>query len=285
MTLQAETESTPAPAATEAQNGNETPGIDLPEGSAPASADEADDSVEVSIGGESPPQDEEESRAPEWVRELRKNSREKDREIRELKQKLQGSAPATVPVLGQKPTLESCEYDEQRFETELDNWKERKSATESKAEQERKDAESAQADWKSRLDLYGVSKTALKVRDFDDAEAAAIETFSSTQQAILVKGADNSAVLIYALGKNPKMAKELAAITDPVQFAFAAAKLETKLKVTPRKTTPLPESTVRGSAQVSGAVDSTLARLEAEAAKSGDRSQVIAHKRRIREKA
>src|SRR5437870_4888599 len=46
-----------------------------------------DSEVVVTIGEESPPSDEEENRAPEWVRELRKTSREKDRRIRELEQK------------------------------------------------------------------------------------------------------------------------------------------------------------------------------------------------------
>ena len=46
---------------------------------------------------------------------------------------------------------------------------------------------------------------------------------------------------MYALGKNPKKAKELGEITDPVKFAFAVAKLETQLTVTSRKQVPPPE--------------------------------------------
>ena len=50
-----------------------------------------DDEVVVSIGEESPPH-EEETRAPEWVRELRKQNREKERRIRELEARLQTTA-------------------------------------------------------------------------------------------------------------------------------------------------------------------------------------------------
>jgi hypothetical protein len=83
------------------------------------------------------------------------------------------------------------------------------------------------------------------------------------------------------MGKSPAKAKELAAITDPVKFTFAIAKLEAQLKVTPRKAPPAPEKQIRsiGGVPMSGAVDSTLERLRDEAAKTGDMTKVIAYKR------
>jgi hypothetical protein len=89
-------------------------------------------------------------------------------------------------------------------------------------------------------------------------------------------------LLIYAIGKSTKRAKELAAITDPVKFAFAVAKLETQLKVTNRKAASPPEKTVQGTGRVSGTVDSTLDRLRAEAEKTGNYSKVMAYKRQKR---
>ena len=89
--------------------------------------------------------------------------------------------------------------------------------------------------------------------------------------------------MIYALGKNPKKAKELAAIADPVKFAFAVAKLEAQLKVTNRKPSPPPpERVISGTGRVSGAVDSTLERLREEAARTGDMSKVVAYRRQKR---
>jgi len=284
MTLQAENDSTTDALVVDTTAADQTALTKVDAEKPAAGAPTADEFVEVLIEGESPPPQEDEEHAPEWVRGLRKKQKELVRENQELKQKLQGSAPV-IPELGLKPTLESCDYDEDRFETSLDAWKERKRTLEAKDADKRKADEVAQADWQGRLTAYGEAKKGLKVSDFEDAEAAATELFSQTQQAILVKGAENSAVLIYALGKNPKMAQELASLKDPVAFAFAAARLETKLKVTPRKAAPLPETTVRGSAPVSGAVDSTLARLEAEADKSGDRTKVISYKRQQRTKA
>jgi hypothetical protein len=120
------------------------------------------------------------------------------------------------------------------------------------------------------------------VRDFEDAEATAQELFDVTQQGIVVQGADNPALVIYALGKNPKKAQEIASIKDPVKFAFAVAKLEKELKVTNRKAAPPPERTIQGTGRVSGSVDSTLERLRAEALKTGDMTKVVAYKRQKR---
>ena len=99
---------------------------------------------------------------------------------------------------------------------------------------------------------------------------------------MILQGADNPALVVYALGKNTKRAKEIASIKDPVKFAFAVAKLETTLKVNSRKTPPPPEKTVSGSGNSSGTVDSTLERLRGEASKSGDFSKVIAYKKSLK---
>jgi len=241
---------------------------------------EGEDDVVVSIGEESPPQ-EEEARAPEWVRELRKANREKERKIRELEAKLNAAPTETKPVaLGKKPTLEDCDYDSEEYETKLAAWYEDKrqhDAAEADAQAQR-DAE-AKA-WQDKLDSYAKARASLKVRDYEDAEAVALETFNVTQQGIVLQGSDNPALIIYALGKNTSKAKELASITDPVKFAFAVAKLETQLKVTNRKAAASPERTINsGGGRISGSVDSTLERLREEALKTGDLSKVMAYKR------
>jgi hypothetical protein len=241
---------------------------------------EGDDDVVVSIGEESPPQ-EEEQRAPEWVRELRKSNREKERKIRELEAKLNAAPIETKPVaLGKKPTLEDCDYDSEEYERKLAGWYDQKreyDAAEADAQAQR-DAE-AKA-WQDKLDSYAKARASLKVRDYEDAEAVALETFNVTQQGIVLQGSDNPALIIYALGKNTNKAKELASINDPVKFAFAVAKLETQLKVTNRKAAAAPERTITsGGGRISGSVDSTLDRLREEALKTGDMSKVMAYKR------
>jgi len=239
-----------------------------------------DDEVVVSIGEEAPPP-EETTRAPEWVRELRKADREKARRIKELEAKLNAAAATEAkPVaLGAKPKLEDNDYDTEKFEAALADWYERKRVADQQVEQQRQ-AEKAQQDaWQARLESYGKARAELKVRDFEDAEAVAQEVLDVTQQGIVVQGADNPALVIYALGKNPKKAKEISSIKDPVKFAFAVAKLEKELKVTNRKAAPPPERTIQGTGRVSGAVDSTLERLRAEAEKTGNYTKVLQYKR------
>ena len=239
---------------------------------APASQPEVEeDEVMVTIGEESPPQ-EEHAQAPEWVRELRKQHRQLQREKRELEEKLKTvSQPAERPIaVGKKPTLEEYDYDAEKYESELASWFERKAKADEAQARARRAELDAQNAWQAKLDSYGKARGELKVRDFEDAEAQVSETLNVTQQGVLLQGAENPALLVYALGKNPSKAKELASIQDPVKFAFAVAKLETQLKVQNRKAATPPEKTVRGTGPVSGAVDSTLERLRADAERTGD---------------
>ena len=241
--------------------------------------DDDSDEVVVSIGEEAPPP-EEQTQAPEWVRELRKTNRELQRQNRELQGKLQTSAQTEIkPVmLGKKPSLEDHDYDAEKFEEALTHWFERKrQADEVNAKQEA-EVMTQQKAWQAKLKGYSKAKAELRVKDFDDAEAMAQELFNVTQQGVMLQGADNPALVVYALGKNPKKAQELAAIKDPVKFAFAVAKLEKDLKVTNRRAAPPPERIVSGTGRVSGAVDSTLERLREDAARTGNMTKVIAYK-------
>ena len=242
------------------------------------SDDDAEEEVVVSIGEEAPPP-EEQTHAPEWVRELRKSHRELQRQNRDLQAKLQTTQTETKPVtLGKKPTLEDHDYDADRFEVALSDWFDLKRKAADVTARQEAEVITQQKAWQSKLDSYGKAKAELRVKDFEDAEAVAQELFSITQQGVVLQGAENPALVIYALGKNLKKAKELSEITDPVKFAFAVAKLEKDLKVTNRKAAPPPEKIVSGTGRSSGAVDSTLERLRAEAEKTGNMTKVIQYK-------
>jgi hypothetical protein len=241
--------------------------------------DEESDEVVVSIGEEAPPP-EEQTQAPEWVRELRKTNRELQRQNRELQGRLQTSAQTEIKpvVLGKKPSLEDHDYDAEKFEEALTNWFERKRQADDVNAKQEAEVMTQQKAWQAKLEGYGKAKAELRVKDFDDAEAMAQELFNVTQQGVMLQGADNPALVVYALGKNPKKAQELAAIKDPVKFAFAVAKLEKDLKVTNRRAAPPPERIVSGTGRVSGAVDSTLERLREDAARTGNMTKVIQYK-------
>lgn len=242
-----------------------------------------EEEVVISIDGEAPaPEEEEEARAPDWVRDLRKQYREEKRRAKELEQRLaqveQRNTPGVAP-LGPKPTLEKSDYDTDRYEKELAAWYEKKRQHDEREAALKSEQQAVQKEWERKLESYQGAKAGLKVRDFEFAEDVVQDTLSVMQQGMIVQGADNPALVVYALGKNPKKAKEIASITDPVKFAFAVAKLETQLKISNRKAQVSPERKISGTARPSGAVDSTLDRLRAEAEKTGDYSKVFQYKK------
>ena len=244
----------------------------------PAVEEEEPEQLIVQIGDDEP---EEQEKAPAWVNDLRKANREKDKRIKELEALANGEQ--AKPKLGAKPTLESCDYDQTEYERQLEGWYESKRAVDEEERAQREAKERADQAWQSKLKNYEEGKSKLSVPDYEDVEATVLETFNQTQQGIVVQGAENPALLAYALGKNPKRAKELASITDPIEFAFAVAKVEASLKVTNKGAPPPEKKLASGVAGVSGGVDNTLERLEKEAEKTGDRSKVVAYKRQKRQ--
>ena len=253
------------------------------EGSEGEQSEGASDEVVVTIGDEPAAEEEEPPEAAaKWVKELRKKHQETAKENRDLRKELdalKAKPAAQEEALGEKPTLEACEYDAEVFEQKLEAWHEKKRSADDRERKKQEEGAKAQAAWQATLDNYGKRKTELKVSDYEEAEETAREILNVTQQGVIVSGADNPAVVVYALGKNPKKARELAAITDPVKFAFAVAKLEKDMKVTPKRTAPMPESTVRGSAPVAGSA-ATLERLREEARRTGDYSKVTEFNRK-----
>lgn len=241
-------------------------------------SEEESEDIVVSIGEEPPPPEPEP--APEWVRELRKSHRELQKRNRELEAQVhQTTETNPVVTLGAKPSLEQHDYDTDKYEASLADWYERKRSVDDQQAQARQ-AEQQQADaWQQQLQGYADAKSKLKVRDYDDAEEVAQQTFNVVQQGVMIQGAEDPALVIYALGKNPKKAKELAQIDDPVKFAFAVAKLESQLKISNRKAATRPEGKVSATAPLKGAVDSTLERLREEASKTGNMDKVMAYKR------
>lgn len=242
---------------------------------------EADETV-ISFGEEAAPASQEQDNSV--IRELREANRAQAKKLKEL-EALAKPAEQAAPKLGEKPTLEACDYDEAAFESQLAAWFDRKREIEAHERQAEEEKRKQQEAHQQRLTAYQERATALKVKDFKTAEEEVVQTLSEAQQAILF-GADDTAALVYALGKHPEKLKELASIKDPAKFAFAAAKLETQMKVTTRKPKTAPETRVApGAGSLSGGSDATLERLRAEAEKTGDYSKVGAYRRAQNQKS
>ena len=226
------------------------------------------------------------------MRDLRKSYKETSQRNRELERELAAlkAKPAATEEpaqLGERPKVADFDFDEDNpeYKAALDKWYAAKAAQAERESKKQAEGIEQQKAWQAEMDRYGKAKGELKVRDFDEAEAKFAEIFTGPQQSMLVEACTNPAMVVYALGKNPAKAKELASIKSPAKMIAAVAKLEDKMKVTPRKAQTLPETPVKGSAPVSGTIDSTLERLRAEARRTGDYSKVSAHTRQAQEKA
>jgi hypothetical protein len=248
-------------------------------------ADEDDDEeVVVQFGDEAAPASEGKSE-PDLLRTLRAANRQLAKEVATLKR----SAPQPKPVVieaGPKPTMDDCysaDDPEAELATRLEAWIERKrQATEAEA-QAAQGVQARQDEFNKDLTRFQTAKAALGVRDFEDAKDAAVSVLTQDQISGIVVAAEDAAKVIYALGKHPAKLEALKAITNPVKFIAAVAKLEGTLKVTKTsRKAPELDTPVRGSAPLSASKDKHLAKLEAEAERTNDRSKVIAYKREQR---
>lgn len=241
--------------------------------------EEGDEPTETFIGFEG----EEDEAAPasegesSVIREMRRKLREKDRELADLRA---GAAPAKIEV-GDKPTLESCEYDEERFETALDAWKGRKAKAEQQDREQQERTEREQAEWSKRAQAYETSKASIPVADYADAEKEVFAALPDATQALILM-TDKPAALIYALSRDPARLEELSNL-NLARAAMMIGKLEDKVQVK-KRALPNPDRPVRGNAAPASA-DKTLARLEKEAEETGDRTKLVAHRKKLRNRA
>lgn len=242
---------------------------------ADTSANEADAEASGDEGQQKP-----ENRTFRKLREITnaalKDKRRLERELEEVRAKM---PKPEQPTISAKPTLDQYDYDETRFSEAYDAWMEQKAkldaADRAKLEAQRKEQEEVENFKKS----YAARKESLGVDDFEEAESEVGSILNQTQAGLLMRGADDPAVLVYALSKSPARLIELSKISDPVKFTVAVAKLEISL-ATKKTTRPAPEARVtaeRGSAGFSQS-NATLEKLREEAARTGDYSKVRAYK-------
>lgn len=247
------------------------------------------DGFDVVIDGEEPPkQDDDPFRgqpAPKWVKDLRDREKENQRRIKELESQVAIQSKPQEIELGEKPTLDSVGYDSDEFERQITDWHAKKAQFDQQQQVKQAEQEKVVQLWQERVNSYETKKTAIKakVHDYDEAEEIARDTLNQTQLGILISGAENPELLTYHLGKNPAKAKELAAIQDPIQFAFKVAKIDAQLKVQPRKPQTSPERKVSGSGSLAGTTDTTLEKLRATAERTGDYTEINKYKRKLRD--
>lgn len=222
------------------------------------------------------------------VKKLRQQLREKSREL--AKRSKPDAAPANndpEPEVPERPrSVADFDYDEDRFNEAIDAhlaakdehtaWKSRQA--------ERQQAQQREAEEQGRT--LEQQRKALGVSDYEQQSAKVKDALSEHQLAVLVQAADNPARLIYALGRSDTRLDALSGQANLAKFAALIGTMEKEIKVG-KKQPPAPESRVRGAtASVSiGSSDKKLAALEAKAAKTGDRSELIKYKAAQKQRA
>lgn len=238
---------------------------------------ETSDEMIVTIGDEESPPSEEE-KGDDWIKDLRNNQRETAKENKRLKKQLEALA-VTEPEVTKpdaKPTLESCDYDEAKFEQGLTNWYEQTQKYNDEQTNVKAKQKAEQDTWQGHLNNYNEEKAELKLDQ--DVEQVVLDELSETQQGILVQYAKKPAMMVLALGKNPRKLEELAKIKDPIEFVLALNETERTTKLT-KRTPPKPETTLDvTSAKGQGGIDKTLEKLREE----GDYTKILEYKRSLK---
>jgi len=194
--------------------------------------------------------------APQWVKDLRKNNREKDKELRELRRQLEQvqSRPAEqqpqqqTDVIPPKPTLESCDYDEEAFETALTDWHEKKGRAEQSKQQQQRQQQENQQRFQQRLEAHNQRAAKLPVKDYQEMEQIVRAEVPDLHKEILIHCADEGSELIaYGLGKSQQLRQRVAAETDPIRAAFLLGQISKQVSLAPKpKRAIKPEPEVRG---------------------------------------
>lgn len=224
---------------------------------------------------------EEDDSAPDLPKRLREEIKKRDRELAQAKKRLAELDKPAAPVdVGERPTREQFDWDDEAYDKAIDEWNERRLHAQQQAEQ----PNDLQAEAKQDVQKLTTGLTTLSYADAQEVTQSATEALTAEQQFVIASAAKEPAKLLYALGKNPDRLKALLDIRNPVKFIAEVARMETQM--TTRTKTPVPPESVRqGDARPARSSDKELARLQKQAEASGDYTAVLAHKRKLREKA
>ena len=213
--------------------------------------------------------------APEWVKKVREENRELKRQLKQRE-----SQQFEQQVLREKPTLDDHDYDSDAFEQDYAQWLQEKQQVDAQVHAERQKYQQYHERYKADVDAIKA-----KAPDYDEVELSVVDVLSEQQQGLLQMAAENPAKIVYALGKNSPAQLERLSKLDEVQFVKQIALMEQQMSSKTKsrnQNKPKPKThELEGSA---GGSDAKLESLEAQADKTGDRSAVIAYKRKMRTK-
>lgn len=234
--------------------------------------DEGDEEFVLDLGEEAQEQKADDDSA--LVKKLRREIKNRDKKLKEYERETTSQVPMENL---KKPELSEYEYDEDKYDEALKTYYKAVAKQEQEKEALTKRQETLRNNYVERRDALKN-----KFDDVEEAEANVLDALSETQQQILLEGADDPGLLMYAIGKNSQRAEALAKINDPIKFAFAIAKLEGKVSVRTKGKSPKTKAEGRVSGDVSTANSSKgdLDRLLEEAQSTGNYTKVASYMKR-----
>lgn len=256
--------------------GDDTPDDDVLElGDAPetvVSAD-GDDKVEPIDAGLPETFDEGETEETPLIKLLREQLKDRNRQLAQI-----ARAPAQIQRTKKPDLYDDCEGDPDKYENALFAWKDNEAKADAQARASTSTQEGAVAKWQGQLSAYKEAAAKLGPT-FQESENAVVEALTDAQQATIVKATKNPAAFIKALGKSPNRLAQLSLITDLVELAGEAARIE-GARTVPRKEPANIDTPLRGSARLSTqSGDAKEDQLIAQAAKTGDATPLRNYRR------
>lgn len=214
-------------------------------------------------------------KAPEWVKQIRNENRELKRQQREWQQ---SQGQSQQQGLREKPTLDAHEYDSDAYEDDYAAWLGEKTQHDTQMQAETAKYQKYDDGYKTSVDAVRA-----KVPEYDEIEQSIVDALPLQRQAMIKMMTDNPARMVVALGKSPNKLQALSELDD-MQFAKQIVLMEANMS-NPKQNSTKPKPTshkLQGSSGGNG--DAQLAKLEAAADKSGDRSAIYAYKKAQRNK-
>ena len=220
--------------------------------------------------------------------ELRQQLTGKDAENQLLRMQLEDLQRKSAPAKPQMPTLEQFGYDEQRYAQAMADWV-RQDVAPSVFDQklseleETRQQEQAKQQRDAALESHYQRADQLKVKDYEATEEAVIGIMGQELVTEIAATVDESANLLYYLGKNPSKAEEFKRMFDenPAKATYALGKFAGGLTVKPasKKSTPAPDTPLNGGGSPGLSWSQRLEKAEKLAEKTGDRTHVVSVKK------
>ncbi len=225
--------------------------------------------------------DEEESeevkQAPKWVKEVRIQNRELKRKLKEYEAKQAQSTG--MQALREKPTLEEYDYDDEAYQADLDKWYQEKQQFESHKQQVEQQFQQVQEKFNAEAQTISAVKPDFQEKLNKVAEALPIE-----RQNFILGKTKNPAKLSYLLGKSPEKLAQLAELDD-IDYIKQIGVLEYQMQQgkTKQRNPNKPKPRKHKTHSSGGGVDMRLQKLQEQAEKTGNYTEVIRYKKQMKQ--